>query len=104
MVGSSYRVSMFTCPVRASVSWPWGAGALAPRLPSGDWRDETAPIPSSLPSPAFGAHWPSVPARDHHPGRPLYLRFGLSYRDVEETFEHYDEHAVAISRFADLPS
>jgi hypothetical protein len=35
------------------------------------WRDETAPIPSSLPSPALRVHWLSVPARGHHPGRPL---------------------------------
>ena len=38
-----------------------------------DWRDENAPIPSCLPNAAFRVRWLSVPARGHHPGRPLVL-------------------------------
>jgi hypothetical protein len=49
-----------------------------------DWRDETAPIPSSLPSPAFGLHRLSVAAEVITLAVRWYLRFGLSYRDVEE--------------------
>jgi len=36
-----------------------------------DWRDEIAPIPSPLPSPAFGLRRLPLPAGGHRPGRPV---------------------------------
>jgi hypothetical protein len=50
----------------------------------GDSRDEIAPISSPLPSDPFGVRWLPLPARGHQAGCALVLRFGLSYRDVEE--------------------
>jgi len=36
-----------------------------------DWRDEIAPIPSSLPGPPFGLRRLPLPAGGHRPGRPV---------------------------------
>jgi hypothetical protein len=47
-------------------------------------RDETAPIPSSLPSPAFRVHGYRFPPEVITLAVRWYPRFGLSYRDVEE--------------------
>jgi len=53
-------------------------------LLKGDSGDETAPIPLPRPIPPFGLRRLPVPARGHRLSVRWYLRFGLSYRAVEE--------------------
>jgi transposase-like protein len=47
-------------------------------------RHENSPSPSRCSSPAVGFRRLPVPTRRHRRRGPLYLRFSLSYRDLEE--------------------
>src|SRR6266498_3622695 len=66
-----------------------------PSLRHGDWRDEITPTPLPPPGPEVSLRRVPLPSRSHHAGGPLVLRFGLSYRDLEELLA---ERGVEVDR------